>query len=52
MEPDRPQHDCLAAYVVAQQYSSATSPHCRFHIRQEIFCASFKNVSFHFCFSF
>ena len=52
MEPDRPQHDCLTAYVIAQHYSSATSPHCCFHVRQEKFCAPFKSVSFHFCFSF
>ena len=52
MEPDWPQHGCLAAYIVAQQYSSATSPHCCFHVRQEKFCAPFKSVIFHFCVSF
>ena len=52
MEPDRSQHDRLAESVVAQQYSSTTSPQCLFRVRQEKFGATFKSVIFHFCVSF
>ena len=35
MEPDRPQHDCLAACVIAQQYSSACFVLLLFHCRKD-----------------
>jgi hypothetical protein len=34
LEPDRPQHDRPAAYVIAQQYSSATFVSLCFHSRK------------------
>jgi hypothetical protein len=37
MEPHRPQHDCHAVYVIAQQYSSATFDLLLFHSRKEKF---------------
>jgi hypothetical protein len=37
MEPHRPQHDCHAVYVIAQQYSSATFDVLLFHSRIEKF---------------
>jgi len=35
LEPDRPQHDRLAASVIAQQYSSAIAASLRSHCRNE-----------------
>jgi primosomal protein N'' len=37
MEPHRPQLDCHAIYVIAQQYSSATFDSLLFHSRKEKF---------------
>jgi len=37
MEPDRPQHDLPAAFVIAQQYSSATFVTLRVHYHKEKF---------------
>ena len=37
METDRPQHERPTAYVIAQQYSSATLISLRFHSRKEKF---------------
>jgi len=37
MEPHRPQHDCHAVYVIAQQYSSTTFDLLLFHSRKEKF---------------
>ena len=34
MEPDRPQQDLSATYVIAQQYSSATFVSLRFSVSQ------------------
>jgi hypothetical protein len=34
LEPDRPQHDCPAACVIAQQYSSDTFGSLRFHLHK------------------
>jgi hypothetical protein len=39
MGPDRPQHACPAASVIAQQYSSATAISLRSHCRKEKFGA-------------
>jgi hypothetical protein len=43
---DRPQHDCFAACVVAQQYSSTTFVSLCFHYWKEKFGAHYKNVIF------
>jgi len=42
MEADRPQHDCPAASVIAQQYSSATAISLRSHCSMEKFGARLK----------
>jgi hypothetical protein len=42
LEPDRPQHDRLAASVIDQQYSSTTFISLRFHYRKEKFVTRFK----------
>jgi len=39
LESDRPQHDCPAAYVLAQKYSSATFGSMCFLSRKEKSCA-------------
>jgi hypothetical protein len=41
---DQPQHDCPAACVIAQHYSSATFISLRRHSRKENFVTRFKNV--------
>jgi hypothetical protein len=41
---DRPQYDCFAACVVAQQYSSTTFVSLCLHYRKEKFGPHFKNV--------
>jgi hypothetical protein len=52
MELDLPQHDCLAACVIAQQYSSATLVSWRFHSRKQKFAARFKNATIRFFYFF
>jgi hypothetical protein len=42
LENDRPQHDGIAACVIAQQYSSVTFVSLRFHSRKEKFGVSVK----------
>jgi hypothetical protein len=42
------QHDCPAACVMAQQYSSATFFSSRFHSRKDKFGAPFKKLLFQF----
>jgi hypothetical protein len=44
VEPDRPQHDRLAACVIAQQYSSAIFVLQRFYSRKKKFGVRFKDV--------
>jgi hypothetical protein len=45
VEPDWPQHDWSAAFVIAQQYSFATFVSLRFHSGKKKFTARFKNVN-------
>jgi hypothetical protein len=45
LETVRPQHDCPAACVVAQQYSSATLLSLRCHYRKKKFGAIFKTAT-------
>jgi hypothetical protein len=44
-KPDRLQHDLHAAYVIAQQYSSATLISFSFHYPKKEFGGHFKNVT-------
>jgi hypothetical protein len=46
------QHDCHAARVIAQQYSSATFVSLHFHSRKEKFNARLKNLLFYFFYFF
>ena len=46
LEPDRPQHDCTAACVIAQQYFSATSVSLSFRCRKIQFGARWKICHF------
>jgi hypothetical protein len=45
VKPDRLQHDRHAAYVIAQQYSSATLISLRLHYRKKEFGVHVKNVT-------
>jgi hypothetical protein len=47
LENDRPYHDCTAACVITQQYSSVTSISLRFNSRKEKFGIIFKNSLFY-----
>jgi hypothetical protein len=50
LEPDWPQHDNPATYVIVQQHSSSTIALLHFHSTTEKLRVCFKNViiSFHF----
>jgi hypothetical protein len=45
VESDRLQHDSHAAYVIAQQYSSAILSSLCFHYHKEEYSGHFENVS-------
>jgi hypothetical protein len=47
LENDRPQHDCTAACVIAQQYSSVTFVSMRFNTLKEKFGVRFKKPPFY-----
>jgi hypothetical protein len=44
LEPNKPQRECPAACVIAQQYFSATFSLLRFHSRKDKFGALLKDV--------
>jgi hypothetical protein len=44
LEPEQPQHDNAIAYVIAQQYFSASILSLCFHYHNKNFGATFKNV--------
>ena len=43
-EPDQPQHNCPAACIITQQYSSATFASLHFRSHKEKFIMSFRTV--------
>ena len=52
LECDRPQHDCPAVCVIAQQYSSVTFVSKRFHSGDGNFFAPLKNYNVSFFYTF
>jgi hypothetical protein len=52
MEPDRPQHDRSVAFVITQQYSSATFVSLYFRTHEEKLWACFGSVIISFFLTF